>query len=93
MSEQETPNPGFRLDLLDQTAPPALGSTGGEPGRQGVAGAPSLQVYFRCANAYTRVFRRPESQAYLARCPKCGKSMRFAVGPGGTSTRFFTVSC
>lgn len=93
MLEPAPPNPGRRLDLLDQTASPAQGSTEQGEGRQGLAGAPSLQVYFQCANAYTKVFRRPEADAYLARCPKCGKSMRFAVGPGGTATRAFTVSC
>lgn len=93
MPEPAIPQPGLRLDLLDQTASPAQGSMGPEAGGHGLAGAPSLQVYFQCANAYTKVFRRPDADAYLARCPKCGKSMRFAVGPGGTAKRFFTVSC
>ena len=27
------------------------------------------------------------------RCPKCGKTVSFRVGSGGTSERFFEVSC
>jgi len=54
---------------------------------------PSLGVYFKCAHRYVRVFRSPTANRYIARCPKCGKSIRFRVGPGGTSQRFFEVSC
>lgn len=70
-----------RLDVLEGAAE---GSTGKRP---------SLAVYFACANAYTRVLRNPDGQAYVARCPKCGKSMRFVVGQGGTAQRTFQVSC
>ncbi|HYE62903.1 MAG TPA: hypothetical protein VD997_12980 [Phycisphaerales bacterium] len=48
---------------------------------------------FRCANAYLRVYRSADGQRYLARCPKCGKDVRFVVGPGGTEQRQFEVSC
>jgi hypothetical protein len=54
---------------------------------------PYLQVYFRCANAYTRVYRNAKGDEYIARCPRCGNSMSFAVGPGGTTRRFFEVGC
>ncbi len=92
MPDSSAPRLNVHLDLLDQTPPGVSGSA--QAGRhQEIGGAPSLQVYFACANAYTRVFRRPGNDAYLARCPRCGKSMRFPVGPGGTSTRSFTVSC
>ena len=56
-------------------------------------GRPFLQVMFRCANAYLRVYRSADGQRYLARCPKCGKEVRFQVGEGGTSQRQFDVSC
>lgn len=56
-------------------------------------GRPFLRIYFRCANSYQRVFRNKQGTAYAATCPKCGKSTRFAVGPGGTGQRFFEVSC
>jgi len=59
----------------------------------GPRGRPFLQVMFRCANAYLRVYRSADAQRYLARCPKCGKEVRFQVGEGGTSQRQFEVSC
>lgn len=54
---------------------------------------PSIGVYFRCANAYVRVFRNPQGTAYLARCPKCSKTKTFRVGPDGSSQRQFEISC
>jgi hypothetical protein len=54
---------------------------------------PWIGVRFVCAGKYVRVFRRPESPAYLARCPKCGKCVRFRVGSGGSDARMFDVSC
>lgn len=72
-----------RIDLL----------AGAESEVAGASRRPSLAVYFECANAYVRVFRNAEGTAYQARCPKCGRSMRFAVGSGGTDQRVFRVSC
>ncbi|MEL6497457.1 MAG: hypothetical protein AAF937_00110 [Planctomycetota bacterium] len=54
---------------------------------------PYLRIYFACANQYVRVYRRPDGQHYLARCPKCGMTKRFRVGPGGTDNRFFELTC
>lgn len=54
---------------------------------------PFLRVYFSCARLYTRVYRQADGDCYLARCGKCGKTMRFTVGEGGTSDRSFTLSC
>jgi phage terminase large subunit GpA-like protein len=54
---------------------------------------PFLQVYFACSNSYQRVYRSADNSRYLARCPKCGKEMRFQVGPGGSDQRAFRVSC
>ena len=48
---------------------------------------------FLCAGAYVRVGRSPDATAYNAMCPRCGKRVRFRVGPGGTDQRFFEVSC
>ncbi|MEM9372758.1 MAG: hypothetical protein AAGA55_03865 [Planctomycetota bacterium] len=54
---------------------------------------PWIGVRFACAGAYVRVYRNVQGTAYLAGCPKCGRRMRFRVGPGGTDNRFFEVSC
>lgn len=54
---------------------------------------PWLGVRFKCSGAYVRVFRNTEGTGYTARCPRCGQCMRFKVGQGGTSQRFFEVSC
>jgi len=61
-------------------------------------GAPSgprpwIQVWFDCAGTYQRVFRHVDGSSYTARCPKCGESIRFKVGPDGTGQRTFRVSC
>lgn len=71
------------LDIVEGGSPP-----------EGQAGArPFLQVYFRCANFYQRVYRNAAGTHYQARCPKCGKTVRFQVGQGGTSQRRFEVQC
>jgi hypothetical protein len=57
------------------------------------SGRPWLGVKFACSGAYLRVYRNAAGTEYLARCPRCGKSVRFAVGPGGTAQRFFEVKC
>ena len=55
--------------------------------------SPWLGVKFVCAGAYLRVYRNRAGTAYTANCPKCGKCIRFRVGEGGSSQRFFEVSC
>ena len=77
---EANPRRGSTLDLV----------AGSDPSFKG---RPFLQVFFLCANSYQRVFRSQDQQRYLARCPKCGKEMRFQVGPEGTSQRTFQVSC
>ncbi|MCA9275203.1 MAG: hypothetical protein KDA29_04180 [Phycisphaerales bacterium] len=58
------------------------------PGRR-----PWLGVHFVCSGMYQRVYRDLNGDRYLARCPKCGKTITFKVGPGGSNQRFFDVSC
>ncbi|MBY0311684.1 MAG: hypothetical protein K2W85_06425 [Phycisphaerales bacterium] len=57
------------------------------------SGRPYLRLWFECAKQYTRAYRSPDGTAYVGRCPACGASTRFRVGSGGTSERFFRVSC
>ncbi|MEX0876789.1 MAG: hypothetical protein WD114_04955 [Phycisphaerales bacterium] len=54
---------------------------------------PWLGIRFVCAGAYQRVYRSADASRYMARCPKCGKSITFRVGQGGSNQRFFDVSC
>lgn len=80
------PDPRDSLDL--SVRPEGNSDAGGGEGSR-----PCLRVYFACANKYTHVYRRPDAGHYTARCPQCGKAMTFKVGEGGTSERFFQVSC
>jgi hypothetical protein len=54
---------------------------------------PFLMVWFKCAAKYQKVFRSADGSHYQARCPLCGKAMRFAVGAEGENRRQFEVSC
>jgi hypothetical protein len=53
---------------------------------------PFLSVHFACCGAYQRVYRDPGGKTYRGRCPRCAKAVRFVVGEGGTTARFFTVT-
>ena len=52
---------------------------------------PFVSVLFRCCNVYQRIYRSADGTKYEGRCPKCARSIRFLVGEGGTSERFFVV--
>lgn len=54
---------------------------------------PWIGVRFVCAGAYQRVFRNVDGSGYTARCPSCGKCLRFTVAPGGSKERFYEVTC
>jgi PHP family Zn ribbon phosphoesterase len=55
------------------------------------SGRPYLSVLFACCSVYQRIYRNEEATAYVGRCPRCGKPIRFEIGPGGTSERNFVV--
>lgn len=76
------------MPLRATPTPPPPGATTPAPGER-----PWLGVRFVCSGAYQRVYRDADGRAYMARCPRCGKSIRFRVGSGGTDQRFFSVSC
>jgi hypothetical protein len=52
---------------------------------------PYLSVHFACCSVYQRVYRNAAGDAYEGRCPKCCRTVRFEVGPGGTSRRSFVA--
>ena len=79
-----TDQPSDRLDgvrLCDQGEED--GSTPSSPKRRWIG------VHFDCCGIYTRVYRNREGTAYEGRCPKCLRTMRVRIGPGGTDCRFF----
>jgi hypothetical protein len=63
------------------------------PGDQPAGPRAFLSIYFRCSAQYTRAYKNASGTAYEARCPACAKPVRFAIGPGGTDQRAFTMSC
>jgi hypothetical protein len=55
-------------------------------------GRPFLSVLFDCCNVYQRIYRAADGKTYRGRCPRCGNTVKFDVGQGGTSSRFFRAS-
>ncbi len=54
---------------------------------------PVIGVFFACSNQYVRVLRNATGDGYLARCPRCAKTLTVRVGQGGSSQRMFKVTC
>jgi hypothetical protein len=52
---------------------------------------PYLSVHFTCCAVYQRIYRATNSDSYVGRCPRCQRQIKFLVGEGGTTNRFFRV--
>ncbi len=50
-----------------------------------------LGVTFACCDVYARIYQNREQTAYVGACPRCSKPLHIGIGPGGTSSRFFTA--
>ena len=75
----------YKIELTSVPGP----HDGAPPASSG--GRPFLSILFACCNVYARVYRSSDGRAYRGNCPRCGVPVTFAVGAGGTSSRFFIV--
>jgi hypothetical protein len=71
----------YKLDIAGLSSGPASSSP--------AQGRPYLSILFECCNVYQRIYRSADGKTYQGRCPRCGKTVNFKVGEGGTATRFF----
>ncbi len=78
---------GNHLDLVSESS-----AGQADAGQRSADGRPFVGVHFTCCDIYLRVYLNREGTRYDGRCPKCGKRVRFRVGPGGTKARFFEAS-
>jgi len=70
-----------------------IGVAGGQGPSERGKPRPFLGLHFTCSGQYVRANKTADGKAYLGRCPQCAKCVRFGIGQGGTSRRFFEVSC
>ncbi|TWT70694.1 hypothetical protein [Crateriforma conspicua] len=52
---------------------------------------PFLGIRFECCRTYGRIYLDDSGTAYDGACPKCRRRVRVPVGPGGSSSRFFSA--
>ncbi len=74
---------GERLDLSSDS--PVEQSGSGSTKRR------FLGVRFACCGVYARIYINHDETAYVGRCPRCLRPVRFEIGEGGTDCRFFTA--
>ena len=81
---------GRMLDARDSVEVGGAKASGATPERPNGG---FLRLWFKCSGQYARANKTADGAAYVGRCPKCGATARFPIGPGGTSVRVFEMSC
>jgi hypothetical protein len=61
-------------------------------GQSDKSARPFVGVQFECCSIYARIYRNAAATAYVGNCPRCAKKIELKIGPGGSDSRFFTVS-
>jgi hypothetical protein len=72
----------YKLDIAGVKKPEKSGASRDRP---------YLSIHFACCSVYSRVYRNKDGSAYAGRCPRCGRTIKFPIGDGGTDQRFFIV--
>jgi hypothetical protein len=76
--------PGEHLDLSSDSTPPRKPTASG--------GRSFVGIQFACCDVYSRIYVNREATAYVGNCPRCARQVHIKIGPGGTSSRFFTAN-
>lgn len=77
--------PGESIDLSSDPNPQPVGDPSGPTKRE------FLGIQFSCCSVYVRIYKNREGTHYEGNCPKCYRSVRFAIGSGGSDSRFYTA--
>ena len=78
---------GERLDLTSDIPTPVPPATTAAGNQRRFVG-----IHFTCCDVYTRVYVNRDETAYSGNCPRCTRKIILKIGPGGTSSRFFTAN-
>jgi hypothetical protein len=93
----------FQIDLVSEPTTRAQPSgAAGQPRAAAAASAdgnrdnqpharPFVGVQFDCCGTYSRIYRNAAETAYVGNCPRCARKIELKIGPGGSSSRFYTV--